>query len=162
MKKRFYLSFVALMLAATSVMAAPKVSMDITVEALRTIEEDGKQVQKIMKVDTAEPGEELIYTIQYSNSGDEAASNVNIKNRIPDNSSYLLDSAWGEGSDITFSADGGSTFSKPSLLTYEVKAEDGKKTQKAISPEKYTDIQWVVKDIPAGKSGKVGFKIKVD
>ena len=63
---------------------------------------------------------------------------------------YILESASGEGTDITFPIDGVQFFKKPSLLTYEVKLADGTKEKQVASPEQYTHIHWTVGKIPAG------------
>lgn len=143
-------------------LAAPKVVLDLKAEKEITVEENGKQVVKKVIADKVESGKEVFYTLVYKNEGDVAATNVEIRNKIPKNSVYLLDSAWGEGADIRFSIDSGKTFKKPSLLVYEVKGQDGKVTQKKATPEIYTDVMWVVKEIPAGKAGQVGFNVKVN
>lgn len=159
MKKTLVLS---LLLVPFLAFAAPQVSIDVKAEMEKEVKEGEKMVKK--RVDAAEvpPGSEVFYTVTYKNSGDEAAKSVEVKNRIPDNTIYVLDSAYGEGADIQFSVDKGVTYKKPSLLVYEVKGEKGKIEKKMISPEKYTDVLWVIKEIPAGKSGSVGFRVRVN
>lgn len=143
-------------------LAAPKVVLDLKAEKEVVVEENGKQVVKRVPADKVETGKPVFYTLSYKNEGDAPAANVEIRNKIPENTVYVLDSAWGEGTDIQFSIDKGKTFKKPSLLVYEVKGPDGKAAKKQATPDSYTDILWVVKEIPAGKSGQVGFTAKVN
>ncbi len=150
------------LLFSVAVFSAPKVTLDMVAEKEVTVEEKGKLVKKRVVTDTVEQGDEVIYTLTYSNVGDEDARNIRLNNKIPDNSTYILDSAWGDGADIQFSIDSGKTFKGPSLLAYEITGEDGKKIKRKATPDTYTDILWVVKEVPAGKSGTVGFKIKVN
>lgn len=143
-------------------LAAPKVTMNVKAEIDVAVKEGDKTEIKRLPATEVVSGNEVFYTITYKNEGDALAGNVEVKNRIPDNTSYVLESAWGEGADIQFSIDDGKTFKKPSLLYYEVKGEKGKIEQKMVSPEKYTDVMWVIKEIPAGKAGSVGFRVRVD
>lgn len=162
MKKITRLAMLAVLLVPCLAFAAPKVVLDIKAEIEVTVEENGKMITKRMPATEVEPGKEIFYTLNYKNEGDATAANVEVKNKIPDSSVYVLDSAWGQGADITFSIDSGKSFKSPSMLVYEVKDVDGKTMKKKVTPEKYTDILWVVKEIPAGKSGMVGFRVRVN
>ena len=59
------------------------------------------------------------------------------------------------------SIDGGKTYKKPSLLTYQVDRGDGTLENRVASPEQYTNIQWVLEIVPAGSSRSVGFRALV-
>lgn len=59
----------------------------------------------------AVPGDTLNYTIHYSNIGDDYASLVLIHESIPENTHYLPGSSAGEYMTVTYSADGGFTYS---------------------------------------------------
>lgn len=150
------------LMLSVAVYAAPKVILNMVAEKEVTVEEDGKMVKKRIVAEEVESGEEIIYTLNFSNSGDEPARNVKLNNKIPENAEYLPDSAWGEGAEIRFSIDSGKTFKEPSLLVYEITDPDGKVVKQKATPEKYTDIMWVVKEVPSGQSGTVGFKIRVN
>ena len=110
---------------------------------------------------TIDPGNVIFYTLTYINKGDEAANDAVLDDPIPKGTVYLPGSAVGSGSDITFSIDGGKTFKKPSLLTYDIKLPNGKIEKRVASPEEYTNIRWTVKSIPAGGTGQVGFQVRV-
>ena len=58
----------------------------------------------------AAPGDILTYTVAYSNIGVGLATNVEIDQDIPDNATYVENSATGVGMTITYSHDGGSTY----------------------------------------------------
>ena len=153
---------ISALLLPFSAIAAPKISLNVRAEIEVSVEENGKQVTKRIEAGAVEPGQEVIYTLSYHNSGDEKATKVNLNNLIPENTSYIANSAWGKNSDIQFSVDSGKSFKKPSLMSYEVSGENGKKEKVQASPEKYTDIRWTVKEIPANKRGEVGFRITVN
>ena len=141
--------------------AAADIKLNLVAEKEVTVKEGNRDVKKRVAATSIEPGEEIIYTIRYRNAGDLEATNVDVKNPVPNNTVYVSGSASGKGAEITFSADGGKTFGKASSVTYQVKDSSGKtKTQKA-APENYTNIRWVIKRINPGQSGELGYRVKV-
>lgn len=151
------LLLVALPLAAW---AQPKIAITIKAEKEVTVTVKGKQVKKKIAAKGVQPGEEIIYTLSYVNSGTEAATDVIISDPIPAGTAFIPGSATEVG-DLTFSIDKGKSFKKPTLLTYEVKSGDGKIQKRVASPEDYTDIRWTLPSVPAGGKGSVNFRVKV-
>jgi uncharacterized repeat protein (TIGR01451 family) len=147
-------------MAATPAMAAPKMTMNMTAEKDVVVVEKGKQVKKRVEAKNQVSGEVVIYTINYRNEGDEAATNVKFDNKVPDGAAYVAESAKGDA-DITFSVDSGKTYKKPALLTYEIVNAEGKKETVTASPEKYTDIRWIITQVPAGGSGQIGYEVRI-
>ena len=138
--------------------AAPKVELSITAEKSVIVEENGQMVTKQVVATEVTAGETLTYTITYVNSGDENATNIAIVDPLPEGSSYIAGSASQTG-ELTFSADNGKTYKKPSLLTYEVKNSSGTTEQKVASPEQYTHVRWLIPVIAAGEKGSVSFQV---
>jgi uncharacterized repeat protein (TIGR01451 family) len=97
------------------------------------------------------PGDTVIYRISYANKGSQPAENVMINNPIPEYMQYVNGSALGQGSSITFSADGGVVYDTPQNLT--VVGEDG--TRRSALPDEYTAIRWAL-SIPV-QPGAEGF-----
>ena len=155
-----YILTLAIMMLPAMAMAAPDVKIDIMAEKVVMVEKDGKKVEQRVETDEVLPGDILVYTLSYKNVGDEAAKNINVDDPIPADTSYVVGSAYGPGSQITFSIDGGKTFDKPSVLSYEVGPE-GKKVSRKASPELYTHIRWSVQEVGAGKSGVASFRVRV-
>lgn len=141
--------------------AEPKLTLELSAELEVQVEEDGKTVTKRIKAEQAEPGQEIIYTLKFRNDGSSKAANVRLKDKIPDNTTYVADSAWGEGAEILFSIDDAQSFKQPALLQYEV-SSNGKTEKRKATPEKYTHIRWVVKEVAAGAQGEVGYRARVD
>lgn len=148
------------MLLASAAWAQPKVNITIMAEKEIVVTEQGKKVKKLVEAKDIVPGEEIIYTLNYSNTGTEAATNVVLSDPIPAGTSYILGSA-SEAGELSFSIDHGKNFKRPALLTYEVSIAGGKKEKRVASPEEYTDIRWVIPSLPAGEKGAVIFKVKV-
>jgi uncharacterized repeat protein (TIGR01451 family) len=140
-------------------------SVQVFAEALISVSMKAEKevtVNKVIKrvaADKVNPGDVIFYTINYVNSGDKEATNSFLDDPIPKGSVYIPGSAFGDNAEITFSIDGGKTFKKPSLLTYEVKV-NGKMEKKTASPEQYTHVRWTVNVVPAHGKGQVGFQVQ--
>ena len=161
-KRTLRCTVAALMLVAMplAAWAQPKVAITIKAEKEVTVTAKGKQVKKRIAAKGVQPGEEIIYTLNYANSGSEVAKDVTISDPIPAGTAYIPGSA-SEVGDLTFSIDKGKSFRKPTLLTYELKGSDGRVQKRVATPEDYTDIRWTVPSIPAGGKGSVSFRVKV-
>ena len=156
-----FVTLIALILFSTSVWAKPEITLSITSEKEVIEMKNGKKIVKRVPAKEVDPGQVLVFTLKFSNKGDENATNVVVDNPIPKETVYVVGSASGVGSDITFSINGGKTFKKPTLLTYEMKGPDGKKIKKKASPEQYTNVRWVIPTVLPGKGGEVSFKARV-
>ncbi len=162
MKKHVSALVILATLLITSVaFAVPQVSVSITAEKEVTVKKGGEQIRKKVAATKIDPGDVIFYTLHYINSGNEVATNAVMDDPIPLGTIYLPGSAFGAGADITFSIDGGKTFKKPSLLTYEVKLSNGRIESRTASPEEYTHIRWVINKIDAGAKGTVGFQVRI-
>lgn len=158
MKKIFtLLAAMSLLMFAMEAMAKPLLSVNMKAETEVTVNNATKRVP-VTKISS---GDVVIYTISYVNTGNEAATNAVLDDPIPKGTVYINGSAFGGDADVTFSIDGGKTFKKPSLLTYEITLPGGKVEKKVASPEQYTNIRWTIAKVPEGGKGQVGFKVKV-
>jgi len=140
--------------------AKPLIVLEISTSREVVEKVNGEEVRKIIQTDQAEPGQTLIYTIKYRNDGDETASNVVVDDPIPTGTIYLPGSATEKG-EMSFSIDGGQTYKKPSLLTYEITNPDGSKEKRSASPEQYTNIRWQLPQVAAGAKDELSFQVKV-
>ena len=131
-----------------------------TVSEVEITQTDDKGNKTVVRVPTKKvvPGTEVIYTITATNTGDKAAEKISVKDPIPEKMTYFDGSAFGAGTDITFSVDGGKKFDKPGKLM--VKDAKGKPRQAAASD--YTHIRWVFQfKLNPGDAAPVWFKAKV-
>jgi uncharacterized repeat protein (TIGR01451 family) len=145
-----------LLLFSVQVFAKALITVNIKAEKELTV----NKVTKRVPADKVNPGDVIFYTINYVNSGDEEATNSFLDDPIPKGSVYIPGSAFGNNTEITFSIDGGKTFKNPSLLTYEIKAPNGKIEKRTASPELYTHVRWTVNVVPAHGKGQVGFQVQ--
>lgn len=162
MKRKSLLATVimALLLIPAVLLAANSVDIKIKAEKITTVIKNGKKIQKAVPYKKFQPGDTILYTITYTNNGNETATNAVIDDPIPAGTAYLPESATGEGADVTYSIDKGKTFNKPTLLTYQVETR-GKKEQKVATPDQYTNIRWTIPTLNSKQSGKVSFKVSV-
>jgi uncharacterized repeat protein (TIGR01451 family) len=167
-KKEVYMSrYISLMVVLTALLlpmaalAKPLVSVSITAEKEVTVVKSGQKVTKKVAASKINPDDVIFYTLNYINSGNEAATSVILDDPIPMGTVYLPGSAFGDGAEVTFSIDNGKSFKKPSLLVYEVKGANGQKEKRTASPEEYTHVRWIIGKIEAGAKGTVGFQVRI-
>lgn len=140
-----------------------KPNVKIRVEALKQIvvEEKGQKVIKRVPANEAKPGDTIIFHLYYHNDGDESAKDAMLVDPIPMETAYIEGSAFGAGSEITFSADEGKSYDEPENLFREKKLADGTVEKRLISARFYTHIRWVVEEIKPGKGGMCSFQVQL-
>ncbi len=104
------------------------------------------------------PGDTVVYTSTFTNIGPVPVSNIVVSNPIPANTQYIIFSAKGKGTTVTFSVDGGKTYAPASEL--KVFGENGQK--QTAQSKHYTDIRWVYRgELSSGTSGSVSFNVNI-
>lgn len=118
-----------------------------------TVNEAGEADTRLVAAETVIPGDRVVYTITFRNISEDTAENVVITNPIADSLTYVDGSAFGPGTDIEFSVDGGQSFAARESLTVE---ENG--DVRAAEAKDFTHIRWVMKqDLPVGAQGMARF-----
>jgi uncharacterized repeat protein (TIGR01451 family) len=152
-----------LLAAASSALAqqqgdAPRGGLELktVVEKVVEVKEaDGTTRTELMPVAAAVPGDEVVYTVSFTNVSGTAADNVRITNPIPAEMRYVADTAFGPGSRVLYSVDGGATYGFPQELS--VAAADG--TRRAAQAADYTHIRWILQSpLEAGAQGFARFR----
>ncbi len=146
----------SLILTLMAFTAAAQGYLDVqtTVQKQETfVNEAGESEQRLVAADIVVPGERVIYTITFTNVSDESAEKVVITNPIAEGLVYIDGSAFGPGTDITFSVDDGASFAAAGDLTV---TEDGE-SRPAVA-EDFTHIRWVMRNVlAAGAQGTARF-----
>ena len=120
---------------------------------------DGKVEKKRVPVQKAIPGTVVFYTSTFKNTGAKAAGNINVTNPVPANTTLVAASAYGEGMDISYSADGGKTWAAADKV--KVKGADGKERPAAIG--EFTHVKWTLRgELAAGKQAEAGFRVVIN
>lgn len=165
MNQRLSIALAALALALSAWgPARAQAGGDIELRNIAEIEQpvkgaDGKVVKKRVIAQKAIPGTEVIYTSTFRNTGKRPAGNIGIVNPVPANTTLVAGSAFGENTQVTFSADGGRNWAAADKVT--VTGADGKPRPAGIS--EFTHIRWTYRgELAPGKQGAVGFRVTVN
>jgi uncharacterized repeat protein (TIGR01451 family) len=158
---RSILMALALSFSAISINAQEqgRLSLQTVVEkAAQVTEADGSMRTELRPVDTAVPGDELIYTVVFTNISAEVAENIRVTNPIPGDLRYVDNSAFGPGTNIDYSVDDGNSFAAPDELM--VQLADGE--QRPATTDDYTHIRWTLKNpLEAGARGFARYRAVV-
>jgi uncharacterized repeat protein (TIGR01451 family) len=158
MKTITHISGVLLLaLFSNQVMADIELSTTAQVEVTET-NAQGEKVVKRQPAKQVVPGKEVIYTIRAKNTGAEPAGSIVVTNPIPNQTVYVDGSAFGSGTEITFSVDGGKNYGKPGQLT--VKTADG--TTRPATAQDYTHVRWTFQfELQPGQEAPVWYRVRV-
>lgn len=158
---RFWLlaAVVGLLLAAWSGTAAAAVVLDTAVSKVETTLDAGGGVKReLLPAEDVVAGEELRYTITFTNESATAvdAERVVVTNPIPPGTRYVAGSAGGAGSRVEFSTDGESfTVSEPAG------AADSGGAGSAANPPVHS-LRWTYQQaLEPGESGEVHFHVRM-
>ncbi len=122
------------------------------------VDDNGEETRRLVPAELVVPGESVFYTITFTNVGEEPADNVVITNPISENLTYVDGSAFGPGTEIQFSIDGGKTFAAPAALTVN---ENGRERRATASD--YTHVRWVMQNnLEPGAQGTARFAAVLD
>jgi uncharacterized repeat protein (TIGR01451 family) len=124
------------------------IELKLVAEVEQEYQEKGVTKTRLVPVATAVPGTEVIYTITYRNLGAQPAENVVIANPIPTAVVLREGSAFGSGTDIEFSADGGKTWGR----TGEVRIKGADGIERTAGAADYTHLRWRVMSPVAPKA----------
>ena len=149
-----FLGSVATVHAAADIRLKAVAEVEVTV-----VNDKGETELKRMPATKVIPGTEVIYTITVSNLGDQPADSVVVTDPIPENTTYVDRSAFGAGTKITFSVDGGKSYD----LAGKLKVKDAAGKLRAATASDYTHIRWVLNFTLKPKDvAPVWFKARLD
>lgn len=139
---------------------APAGRPEVKVQLNGSVERDGKSLS-LDKVENVKPGEILDWQIASSNDGSAPARDYKAVGHIPTGTVLVAGSAAGEGgSTVTYSIDGGKSFSTQPII--EEKQADGsvKKTPAPVSM--YTEVRYEWSDaLAAGGKLSASYRVRV-
>jgi uncharacterized repeat protein (TIGR01451 family) len=133
-----------------------------TTAEVEVVEKNQQGEKTVTRVDVAKaiktPGDTVVFTTVYSNTGAKPATDIVINNPVPEHMSYLDKSAEGGNTRIDFSADNGKTFGAPDKL--KIKNANG--TVRPALGKDYTHIRWtVISPLASGGTGTVSYKARI-
>jgi uncharacterized repeat protein (TIGR01451 family) len=116
------------------------IELKTTGETESEVVENGHKVKRLVPIDKAVPGSEVVWTITAKNVCTTPTDNVVIANSVPEQMTYVANSAMGSGTDIAYSLDGKGFNSAAEL---QVRTADG--TTRAARADEYRAIRWTYK-----------------
>jgi len=165
--KRFWVAVLGLAVVfllqagAAPAQQAPRLELKTTAQKEVKVKRQGKWVTETVPADKTGPGDVLVYTIAYLNTGRTPAHEARIENPVPRGAVLIPESPAGVDADVTCSIDHGRTWYKPPVMV-QVKNAAGKEVVQPAPAERYTHIRWVIKKpVLPGQSGRVSFKATV-
>lgn len=140
----------ALIATSSSAIAAPgQVVMQGDVRLEKIVVEKGASRVELQEPNVVVPGDKLLFTTRYTNSGSSAVQNFVVTNPLPSAVRLVADNTGG----YTVSVDGGKTWGALASL----KVSDSKGGLRAATELDVTHLRWVIANISAGASGKVEY-----
>ena len=100
----------------------------------------GQKAKRLVPAAKVLPGDEVVWTITAKNVCDKAADSIAIANPLPEQMSYVANSAMGTGADIAYSVDG-KEFSAPAALVIH----DANGIRRTASADDYRAVRWTYK-----------------
>ena len=152
----------AVFLASSAAAQAP---LAVTLESYLVTEvtlEDGTVAEQLVATETAEPGQVLEYHLTLENEGEAVIpEGVAATGPVPERTQYLEATATDTaGSDLTFSADEGESFSAAPTVT--VTDENGDEREVAAEPEQYDAVRWLLlSELEPGKTRTFVYRVEV-
>lgn len=131
-----------LLLASMAVAAQQPAALEIKTVVQKheiVVAENGEQEARLVPAETVFPGDEVVYTLAFENTGVEPADNVVITNPLPAELTYVEGSANGSDAVVQFSVDGGRSYATAEELIIE--DSDGRRD---AEPSDFTHIRWVI------------------
>ncbi len=123
------------------------------------VNDSGGQEARLVSVERVYAGDELRYTITFTNASDEhvGQNSIVVTNPIPESTQYIEGSAYGSGSTVEFSVDGGKSFAGPEELI--VRDDEG---ERVALPGDYTTIRWHYgPPLEPGQQNHVFFRVRM-
>lgn len=151
--------------AMSTGVAHAQTPLAVTLESYLVTEvtlEDGTVEEQLVPTETAEPGQVLEYHLTLQNESETVIpEGVAAMGPVPERTQYLAESATdGSGSDLTFSADEGESFSAAPTVT--VTDENGDEQEVAAEPEQYDAVRWLLlSELEPGQTRTFVYRVEV-
>lgn len=124
----------------------------------RVVDANGEEVVSLVTADKVVPGDVVVYTVTYTNISDQSVENVVITNPIAAQLTFENGSAFAPGAEVSFSADGGTTWGDLG----ELMVSDGDAARLATNAD-LTHIRWVLQgELDTGAKGFARFRARLN
>lgn len=140
----------------------PEVKLTLEAEK-KVVDAEEKVSWKALKGKVkVQPGDTLRYTVSGKNSGDVEAENLVITQPIPQQTTYVLDSAANDnGAEITYSIDNGESFVTEPMV--EVALPDDTIELQPAPAEAYTHVRWdFAQSLASAQEVDASYEVTID
>jgi len=152
-----------LVLALFAMLVAPnaiaQIKLTNTIKKVETfIDSEGVVQRRMVEAKSVVPGDELQYRVQFTNEGELAvdAGTIVITDVVPQHTEYVDGTAFGSGTDVSFSVDG-ETFAEANKLNVSREGEI-----RTASARDYQSIRWqFAPELEPGSSSYVTFNVRL-
>lgn len=160
--KRSILSAMAIPLllgAGPTAAAASGIELTTVAETeIKVVDAAGREQIERVAATKIVPGDEVIYTVHFTNRGSEATADVVITNPVPTHMLVRQIDTGQHGAQIAVSVDGGHRYGSPQQLT--ITEPDGR--TRPVEPSDYTHVRWtLVAPLAPGEKGSVSFRAQL-
>ncbi|MBZ9750772.1 hypothetical protein K7W42_07845 [Deinococcus sp. HMF7604] len=160
----------ALVLVAAGVAAAQTaqtvspVTLSLTMSLVRNVTVGGKVTEQLTpNPGNVLPGAVLSQVVTARNTTTKSIVNLPITLPVPKNTVYLAPEQGLDATRAEYSIDGGKTFAAAPLKKTVTVTQNGKTVQKEVEvkPSEYTTVRWMVRELPANQTLKLGYRVQV-
>ncbi|MBC7984745.1 MAG: DUF11 domain-containing protein [Candidatus Obscuribacterales bacterium] len=116
-------------------------ALEVRVQAERRVvisTTQGAAQLRYMPAEKVRDGEQIHFTLRVRNAGSEPIDDAVVVRALPHNTRYVAMSAAGPAADVSFSVDGGASFSRERELTVTTALG----VKRGADPVDYTHIRW--------------------
>lgn len=160
MLNRKFRTALTLLAIAFAGMAFAKAPVEGHIEAY-IVSLNDKGVEVVEPAAVAEPGEIMEYRLTFVNNGDSSVSGLKVVDPIPENTTFVSDSARTKvDARFEVSIDGGHSFEQEPVKRIETQL-DGTQKEVVIPPAQYTHVRWAVTDALKGEGGEQNYAYRV-
>ncbi len=149
--KQLLIAIIGVMSFSTGALAqtdAVKLAGEVKLEKIEVV--DGAEQVTLIEPAVVVPGDKLVFSTRYENSGAQSAENVVVTNPLPGAVVLASDSAAG----LLVSVDGGKSFSQLASLT----VADGKGGLRPAQTTDVTHVRWVLASVAPGAKGTLVYR----
>jgi uncharacterized repeat protein (TIGR01451 family) len=153
MKKLLFAMIGALSFSTGALAQTNAVKLAGEVKLEKVVVVNGAEKVTLVEPAVVVPGDRLLFSTRYENSGAQSAENVVVTNPLPSAVALANDSAAG----LSVSVDGGKSFSQLASLT----VADGKGGMRPAQAADVTHVRWVLATVAPGANGTLTYRAVV-
>lgn len=152
-----------LLLGLAAAQSASPLKLELALNLVKTVTENGKAVEKFTPATTSLPGDVLSQILTVTNTSKAAVRNAVVSLPVPRNTEYLAPEKGMASARTLYSIDGGKTYAPAPLFRKVTVTENGKTVTREVEvkPNEYQAVRWIIPEVNPGSSLKVGYRIRV-